>query len=103
MEEKKMKLDLTFVACFSEVCFVKHAKWLQIVDKRSKGHGCVARHMPVRMCLMVAELEKLAETWESSRAFKPFVDHAKDTCSAVRDDKQTNAGVRCTVAEDGSF
>ena len=103
MEEKKIKLDLICIVCFSKVYFFKHMKWIQIVDKRSKGHGYVARHMPVRTYIIVTELKKLANTWETSQAFKPFVDHTKDICSAVRDDGEKNTGVRHTVKEDGRF
>ena len=53
MKEKKIKLDLIFIVCFSKVYFVKRMKWLQIVDQRSEGHGYVARHMPVITYLML--------------------------------------------------
>jgi hypothetical protein len=60
MDETKIRCDLCFMVAFSRTYFVRHMKWLQMIDERAGDFGCVSRHMPVRTCLIVRDLEELA-------------------------------------------
>ena len=52
MNETKIRCDLYFMVAFSRTYFVRHMKWLQMIDERAGDFGYVSRHMPVRSYLM---------------------------------------------------
>ena len=61
MNETKTRCNLYFMVAFSRTYFVRHMRWLQMIDARAGNFGYVSRHMPVRTpYLIVRGLKEVA-------------------------------------------
>jgi hypothetical protein len=71
--------DVYFMVAFSQSYFVKHMKWLQMIDKRAGDFGYLSCHMPVKTYLVIHDLDNLANGWEYDLHYQEFTELAK-TC-----------------------
>jgi hypothetical protein len=79
MDETKIQCNLYLMVAFSRSYFVRHMKWLQIIDERAGDFGYLSCHMPVRTYLIIHDLDNLANGWEDDHHYKEFTELAK-TC-----------------------
>jgi hypothetical protein len=79
MDETKTRCNLYFMVVFFQSYFMRHVKWLQMIDERAGDFGYLSCHMPVRMYLIICDLENLANRWDDDEQYQKFMELMK-TC-----------------------
>jgi hypothetical protein len=103
MDETKIRCDLCFMVAFSRTYFVRHMKWLQMIDERAGDFGCVSCHMPVRTHLMVCDLEELANGWDDDEHYQDFTDLGKTCAGRVTAEGGQDPTQEDEMNENGTF
>jgi hypothetical protein len=103
MDETKIPCNLCFMVAFSCTCFVRHMKWLQMIDERAGAFGRVSRNVPVRTHLTARDLEELANGWEDDEHCRDFADLGKTCVGRVTAEGGQDPTQEDEMNENGTF
>ena len=76
-EKKKIECDLSFLVAYSKAFFVPNMEWLQQYDPFAKYSSYLLQLMRVITCIILGDLKRISETWETDLILSDFVKLAK--------------------------